>query len=120
SESSEFLSVATTWAPAPIAKSMSVAVGDNDTMCVGFWVRVMSPTVTGNAAAAADWDGVVVVLLDAQPETTNPARASAARASAGGFLMNDPPVGRGFGASPTGEVAPACEAPFLESANRDN
>src|SRR3712207_2317458 len=53
---SEVLSTASTWSPAPMAKSISVAEADIDTMVPGRWSRVSSPsspvTVTGKAAPA--------------------------------------------------------------------
>ena len=53
---SDWSSTATTCGPAPIAKSVSVAVGESETMRLGRFVTVTSPleptTVTGNAVGA--------------------------------------------------------------------
>src|SRR5438309_9926834 len=55
------MSTATTWGPAPTAYSISVAVGDNDTMRCG-----------DDVVEAAGWDD------DPQPATARPARATVA------------------------------------------
>src|SRR5690606_30430809 len=59
-------STATTWSPAPTANSVSVAVGDSDTIRSGSDSTVTLPliasTVTGNAAASAG-PGLVAVLV---------------------------------------------------------
>ena len=53
----ESSSTAMTWEPAPIAKSMSVAVGESETIRLGATVRWIGPfaatTVTGNGASPA-------------------------------------------------------------------
>src|SRR6187200_3355341 len=70
---SDWSSTATTWGPAPIAKRVSVAVGESETMRVGRFVTVTLPfepmTVTGY------WP-----VADEPPEA--PATASARAATA--------------------------------------
>ena len=73
---SDWSSTATTCEPAPIAKSVSVAVGESETMRVGRLATVTFPlepvTVTGNAPGAVE-------PADA-PETATASAASAAPA----------------------------------------
>ena len=67
---------------------MSVAVGDSETMCVGFAVTVVPSWVTGNVSPAGAVEAagaLVVLLLDAQPASASVATASAARAAGMGL-----------------------------------
>jgi hypothetical protein len=43
----DWSSTATTCLPAPIAKSISVAEDESETIFFGCWARVTPPTVTG-------------------------------------------------------------------------
>ena len=63
-----------TWAPAPMAKSISVAVGDNDTIAFGlagdFDGTPSTSIETGNGSAAALGGAVVVGAADLVAATT--------------------------------------------------
>src|SRR5262249_35144781 len=71
-----------TCGPAPIAKSISVAVAERETIAVGLWVMVTLPlaayTVTGNCVAAA----LDVGVAGAEPGAGPPELAHAATDSA--------------------------------------
>src|SRR5215475_1767590 len=107
-----------------MVNSMSVAVGDIEMTRVGFAASVVPSSVTGNAAfslvAAGVADAWFVEPLDAHPLITRPASAAAASIATGVCLcMSTSCRSRLQGASPTGRLVPACEAPLLESAFRD-
>ncbi len=88
---SEYSSTATTWLPAPMAKSISVAEGESDTIDSGRDSMVVSTppavTVTGNAAAASS-PAVVDVVSGVVPSpddgtvVSSPPHAAATRTSA--------------------------------------
>src|SRR4051812_3247554 len=77
-----------------MAKSISVAVGDSDTMCRGWAARVSAPTVTGKSGAVAVGIGVVAGEPDAQPPSAAARAATSTAANIAG-LLTGPPVGRG-------------------------
>ncbi|MFC5039925.1 hypothetical protein [Ornithinimicrobium kibberense] len=78
-------SAATTWSPAPIAKRISVAAGDSDTIRSGRSSRVSSPpsvsTVTGKPPSAADPPSVAVLASVVVPASSVPADGTAAGSS---------------------------------------
>src|SRR5262249_34265048 len=98
-----------------MAKSISVAVAESETMWVGFWASVTPPTVTGNAALGAGgaWSAGLLQAVRV--------RASAAATATMELemrLIRSSCRSRDL-ASPTGAGASVCEALFLESAVRD-
>ena len=91
---SDWSSTATTWSPAPMAKSISVAVGDSDTMRSG-----ASPCrrgVAGRRSSRSSWALPVSAVSSSSPQaaTSRPAAASTTTRDSGGRTVI-PPVGRG-------------------------
>jgi hypothetical protein len=75
-----------TWLPAPIVKSMSVAVGDIEMMWVGFAVSVVPSTVTGyetlSTVGADEFEAVGCDPPEPQPASARAASAKVASAAA--------------------------------------
>src|SRR5215475_4566456 len=98
-----------TWLPAPIANSMSVAVGDIEMMCVGRACSVVPSSVTGYVAASLDDVAAAAGLFESLEP--HPASAIAATIAAGVCLLTVPPVGRGFRCFADGRLGPPARRP---------
>src|SRR5262245_16187632 len=82
-----------TCGPASMAKSISVAVAESDTMCAGFWLSVTEPTVTGYDGPAL---GVGFVVPDLPHPVSVRATANATATAVLVMRLIGPPVGRGM------------------------